>query len=60
MNVDQNSTITPHGKDMAEEILQFASFILNGELLGLNILQVQEIQQPQPITPVPLAMVFRM
>ena len=57
MNVDQNSTITPHGipADMAEEILQFATFILNGELLGLNILKVQEIQQPQTITPVPLA-----
>ena len=41
---------------MAENILQFASFYLNGELLGLNILQVQEIQQPQHITPVPLAL----
>lgn len=39
----------------AGKILQFATFKLNGELLGLNILQVQEIQQPQPITPVPLA-----
>ena len=40
---------------MVDEILQFATFNLNGELLGLNILQVQEIQRPQPITPVPLA-----
>ncbi len=37
------------------EILQFATFYLNGEMLGLNILKVQEIQQPQLITPVPLA-----
>lgn len=36
-------------------VLQFATFYLNGELLGLNILKVQEIQQPQAITPVPLA-----
>lgn len=38
-----------------DDILQFATFYLNGELLGLNILQVQEIQQPQPVTPVPLS-----
>lgn len=59
MNVDRTrqGTNTPHGDSaaMAEEILQFATFYLNGELLGLNILQVQEIQRPQAITPVPLA-----
>ena len=32
---------------------QFATFSLNAELFGLNILQVQEIQMPQPVTPVP-------
>ena len=35
--------------------LQFATFYLNGELFGVNILQVQEILLPQQITPVPLA-----
>lgn len=37
------------------DILQFATFSLNSELIGINILQVQEIQQPQAITPVPRA-----
>ena len=59
MNVEQNkeAATTRDGQlgAMAENILQFATFYLNGELLGLNILQVQEIQQPQSITPVPLA-----
>ena len=36
-------------------IHQFVTFYLNGELLGINILKVQEIQLPQPITPVPRA-----
>ena len=35
--------------------LQFATFYLGSELFGINILQVQEIQMPQPITPVPRA-----
>ena len=59
MNFDLNSeaskTPNGNGSDMADDILQFATFKLNGELLGLNILQVQEIQRPQSITPVPLA-----
>jgi purine-binding chemotaxis protein CheW len=37
------------------EILQFATFHLNREVMGINILQVQEIQQPQRVTPVPRA-----
>lgn len=59
MNVEHTSeAVATAGKqlvNMADSILQFATFYLNGELLGLNILQVQEIQQPQSITPVPLA-----
>lgn len=38
-----------------EGVLQFATFRLNAELFGINILQVQEIQLPQPVTPVPRA-----
>ena len=34
-------------------VLQFATFHLNSELFGINILQVQEIQLPQMVTPVP-------
>lgn len=34
---------------------QFVTFTLNGELFGVDILQAQEIQMPQPITPVPRA-----
>ena len=37
------------------ERLQFATFYLAQEYFGLNILQVQEIQQPQSVTPVPRA-----
>ena len=37
------------------EILQFSTFFLNNEMFGLNILDVQEIQMPQPITPIPTA-----
>ena len=36
-------------------VLQFATFHLNSELFGINILQVQEIQLPQPVTAVPRA-----
>ena len=36
-------------------ILQFATFRLNSETFGISILQVQEIQLPQPVTPVPKA-----
>lgn len=36
-------------------IHQFVTFTLNNELFGINILKVQEIQLPQPITPVPRA-----
>jgi len=36
-------------------ILQFATFRLNDEIFGISILQVQEIQLPQPVTPVPRA-----
>lgn len=52
MNVDQDEQ---DSANTGGKILQFATFYLNGELLGLNILQVQEIQQPQTITPVPTA-----
>lgn len=38
-----------------EEVLQFATFRLNAEIFGINILQVQEIQLPQEITVVPRA-----
>lgn len=38
-----------------EKSLQFATFFLNQEMFGINILQVQEILLPQDITPVPLA-----
>lgn len=59
MNADPNKEIsTVAGSNLVkvtDKILQFATFYLNGELLGLNILQVQEIQQPRPVTPVPLA-----
>lgn len=34
-------------------MLQFATFHLNSELFGINILQVQEIQLPQQVTAVP-------
>ena len=37
------------------EVLQFATFHLNNELFGINILEVQEIQLPQAVTPVPRA-----
>ncbi len=39
----------------SDEVLQFATFRLNSEIFGINILQVQEIQLPQEITPVPRA-----
>ena len=59
MNIEQNNQTAAASSGqlgaMAEDIIQIATFYLNGELLGLNILQVQEIQQPQAITPVPLA-----
>ena len=35
--------------------LQVATFMLNGEMFGIEILQVQEIQLPQQVTPVPRA-----
>ncbi len=38
-----------------DDELQFATFHLNGELFGINILQVQEIQLPQEVTEVPRA-----
>lgn len=34
-------------------MLQLATFHLNSELFGINILQVQEIQLPKSVTPVP-------
>ena len=59
MNADPNKEIsTVAGSNLVkvtDKILQFATFYLNGELLGFNILHVQEIQQPRPVTPVPLA-----
>lgn len=41
--------------DLNGAVLQFATFHLNSELFGINILQVQEIQLPQPVTAVPRA-----
>ena len=40
---------------VGNRILQFATFRLNDEIFGISILQVQEIQLPQPVTPVPKA-----
>ena len=37
------------------DVYQFSTFFLNNDLFGLNILEVQEIQMPQPITPIPTA-----
>lgn len=42
-------------KGAAGDVLQFATFHLNDELFGIDILEVQEIQLPQPVTPVPRA-----
>lgn len=48
MEISQNVTLSG-------DVLQFATFHLNSELFGINILQVQEIQLPQPVTAVPRA-----
>ena len=39
----------------SRDVQQFATFHLNDELFGINILKVQEIQLPQAVTPVPRA-----
>ena len=51
MRAETTNRISTLGAD----IYQFATFYLNSELFGINILMVQEIQQPQETTPVPLA-----
>lgn len=51
MNATQREEQTDH----AEPDLQAVSFRLNNELYALNILDVQEIIKPVPITIVPLA-----
>ncbi len=44
---------SPRAQQLAGDTLQFTTFHLNSEIFGLNILEVQEIQLPQDITPVP-------
>lgn len=59
MNSPDTQKSLPTGEgpraDFGESIHQFVTFSLNREFFGINILKVQEIQLPQPITPVPRA-----
>ena len=52
----QTSTLEDYqNATLSGSMLQFASFKLNSEFFGINILQVQEIQLPKPVTAVPRA-----
>lgn len=45
----------PPGQTEQEEIIQFSSFYLDGTLFGINIKDVQEINEDLDITKVPLS-----
>ncbi|MDH4122341.1 MAG: chemotaxis protein CheW [Deltaproteobacteria bacterium] len=56
--VNENESFTQREIRKGAKALQFATFYLDKELFGINILQVQEILMHQRVTPVPLADAF--
>ena len=55
MDVGTSQSFTQQEVQKGANSLQFATFYLESEPFGINILQVQEILLKQNITPVPLA-----
>ncbi len=48
--------ITDHGKKSASEnSLQFTTFYVAGRLYGVDVIKVQEVVKPMPMTTIPLA-----
>lgn len=52
------STPAVHTTEKASELLQLVSFVIEGEEFGIDILRVQEIIRPVPVTRVPNAPPF--
>ena len=53
MNNNSNNATEPLDGDL-EQASQFLTFLLSGEVFAINILNIREILEYSPLTPVPM------
>ncbi|HIF51670.1 MAG TPA: purine-binding chemotaxis protein CheW [Thiotrichaceae bacterium] len=55
-----SATMSGHGNNVSDEVIQWVTFKLDSEIYGINVMQVQEVLRLPEIAPVPGAPIYVM